>query len=131
MKTLLLALMLMVIAPGLKGQQTISRDSAMIEMANSDVKSFQLERSTWKRFKEHHFPGSSDYFKPTRLNSSDTSLLNDSTYVKAFRAAAYKKTLHRRTAGHKTLLIGGISLAVIAVVSLIILASDPPFGNLQ
>ena len=129
MKTLLLALMLMVAAPELKGQQSISRDSAMIEMANSDVKSFQLERTAWKRFKQHNFPISSDYFKPTRLNSSDTALLNDSTYVRNFRAAAYKKTLHRRTGGHKALLIGGISLAVIAVVSVIILASDPPFSN--
>ena len=40
-----------------------------------------------------------DYFKPSKTTTTDTTLLNDSVYVKAFRSYAYNRTAARRTAG--------------------------------
>jgi hypothetical protein len=104
--------------------QTITHDSAMVESAKEDVRHFKLARSAWQQFKAHHFAYSSDYFKPTTLDARDTSMLKDSTYIKTFEMAAYKKTLHRRTAGHHVLIIGSITVGVVIIVGSIILSSE-------
>ncbi|WPU96683.1 hypothetical protein SNE25_14255 [Mucilaginibacter sabulilitoris] len=125
---ILLFTFFIILAASVSGAQTISRDSAMVESASTDAKNFKLDGSNFKKFKAHHFPATSDYFKPTPLNVSDTTFLKDSTYVKTFRQLAYNKTLHRRTTGHSVLLIGGISVAVVAIVGLIALGSSS-WGN--
>jgi hypothetical protein len=127
MKALLFTSLLMIAAFGTNAQ-TISRDSAMFEIANADAKNFKLDRNTMGKFRERHFPNTSDHFKPTATMVSDTSLLKDSAYVKAFKMAAYQKTLHRRTTGHHVLIIGSIAVAVVVIVGVIALGSWN-FGN--
>ena len=63
--------------------------------AGKDARHFELDRATMKKFKAWHFSSSSDYFKPTANYASDASLLTDSTYVKAFRLAAFYHVLHK------------------------------------
>jgi hypothetical protein len=104
--------------------QTITHDSAMVESAKEDSRRFKLNRSAWQQFKVHHFAYSSDHFKPTALTTRDTFLLKDSAYIKTFKMAAYKKTLHRRTAGHHVLVIGSITLGVVIIVGSILLSSE-------
>ena len=123
MKALLFTF-LITIAAFLTKAQTITHDSAMIECAKEDSKRFKLNRSTWQQFKAHHFAYSSDHFKPTALDARDTSMLKDSTYIKTFKMAAYKKTLHRRTAGHHVLIVGSITLGVVIILGSIILSSE-------
>jgi hypothetical protein len=113
MRTLLFTFLIFItIAAFSTNAQTISRDSAMAERANTDVKGFKLDANTFKQFKARHFAYTSDHFKPTGSIASDTSLLKDSAYVKAFKMAAYKKTLHRRTTGHYVLIVGSIVVVV-------------------
>jgi hypothetical protein len=115
MKALLFTSLLMIAVFG-TNSQTISRDSAMAESANADTKNFKLDQNTMGQFRARHFPNTSDHFKPTASMVSDTSLLKDSAYVKAFKMAAYQKTLHLRTTGHHVLIAG--SILVVAVVVL-------------
>lgn len=117
-----------ILAASVSGAQTISRDSAMIENASTDAKNFKLDGNNFKKFRVHHFPPTSDYFKPTPVNASDITFLKDSTYVKNFRRLAYQKTLKRRKTGHSVLLIGGISVAVVAIAGLIAFGSSS-WGN--
>jgi hypothetical protein len=115
MKALLFTSLLMIAAFGTNAQ-TVSRDSAMFEIASADTKNFKLDQNAMGQFRAHHFPNTSDHFKPTASTVSDTSLLKDSAYVKAFKMAAYKKTLHRRTTGHHVLIAG--SILVVALLAL-------------
>jgi hypothetical protein len=123
MKALLLTFLIMIAAFGMNAQ-TITHDSAMVERAKTDAGGFKLDRSTWHQFKAHHFAYSSDHFKPTALTTRDTFLLKDSAYIKTFKMAAYKKTLHRRTAGHHVWVIGSITLGVVIIVGAVILSSE-------
>jgi hypothetical protein len=104
--------------------QTITHDSAMAERAKTDAGGFKLDQSTWHQFKAQHFAYSSDHFKPTVLTTRDTFLLKDSSYIKTFKMVAYKKTLHRRTAGHHVLVISSIALGVVIIAGYIILSSE-------
>jgi len=73
--------------------QTAPADTAGIKLtakqaaqtAKEDVDIFKLPPDVLKRFKEGHFPRTSDYFKPTKQYASNYALLNDSDYVQAFR----------------------------------------------
>jgi hypothetical protein len=123
MKALLLTFLITIVAFGVNAQ-TITPDSAMVKRAKTDAVGFKLDRSTWHQFKAHNFAYSSDYFKPTALTTRDTFLLKDSSYIKTFKMAAYKKTLHRRTAGHHVLVIGSITLGVVIIVGFILLSSE-------
>lgn len=118
MKTSLFIFFAILVVSG-SAAQTISHDSLMVEIANTDVKTFKLNGNKLKQFRVHHFSPSSDYFKPTPVNTSDTSLLKDSTYIKAFKQAAYNKTLHRRTTGHYVLIIGSIAIGVTLIIAAI------------
>lgn len=57
----------------------------------------------------------SDFFKPTRQTTTDTTLLNDSVYVRAFRSIAYKKTTNRHSAMHYV----GIGAVIVVGLTLI------------
>ena len=126
MKALLFTSLIMIAAFGINAQ-TISRDSAMFEIANADAKNFKLDGNAMGQFRARHFPNTSDHFKPTALMVSDTSLLKDSAYVKAFKMAAYQKTLHRRTTGHHVLIAGSILVVALLVIGYI---AGSGFGNM-
>ncbi|WP_426670907.1 hypothetical protein ACPPVU_06670 [Mucilaginibacter sp. McL0603] len=58
----------------------------------------------------------SDYFKPVASAVSDTTLLTDSVYVKAYREKAWQRTRHRRTAGHYVLIAGIVDAGAAVIV---------------
>jgi hypothetical protein len=65
----------------------------------------------------------SDYFKPSKITTKDTALLNDSVYVKAFRNAAYQHTTVRRTAGHYIAIWGGVAVGIFLIIGFILIAN--------
>ena len=97
-KALIASVMLLLLGTAVTGQ-TLSADS-LTQLVNADVKSFKLNKADFKIFRKDRSKKYSDWFKPVKGNVSDTALLADSAYVKAFRNAAYYKTLKRRTTGH-------------------------------
>jgi hypothetical protein len=100
--------------------QTTHRDS-VVRIAQEDAKNFKLSSADKERFKQDKDNYSSDLFKPTDRIASDNKLLQDSVYVKAFRAAAYSKVRNKRTAGHYVLLGVGGYVVISAVAVLVIL----------
>jgi len=100
--------------------QTTHRDS-VTHIAQEDAKNFKLSDADKERFKQDKDNYSSDLFKPTDRIASDNKLLQDSVYVKAFRAAAYSKARNKRTAGHYVLLGVGGYVVISAVAVLVIL----------
>ncbi len=68
--------------------QIIRRDS-ITKVAESDAKKLKLTKTSIKSFRRNKNNSGSDIFKPTTETTSDVTLLNDSTYVQAFRAKAY------------------------------------------
>ncbi|HVS92001.1 MAG TPA: hypothetical protein VHE59_08230 [Mucilaginibacter sp.] len=86
-------------------------------IALTDARKFKLDKADFEIFRHNRRNSGSDYFKPGKSAVSDTALLKDSVYVKAYRAAAYAKTRHRHTAGHYVLL-GGVAVTVVVLVAL-------------
>lgn len=99
--------------------QSLGKDS-LIKAAHTDAGNFRLNRQNFKAFRKNRSNSYSDLFKPTKANVSDTTLLRDSVYVNAFRNAAYRKTLKRRTTGHY-FLMGGVIYVAITVVATVVL----------
>jgi tRNA U34 2-thiouridine synthase MnmA/TrmU len=116
MKTLTLIFLFLFISVCNAAAQSTKADSTAVKSAKTDVKRFKLEKQVWKQFKQHGFGYTSDYFKPGKTNVSDTNVLNDSVYVKAFRKYAYQKTLHRHTTGHYILIFGGITTVLLLII---------------
>lgn len=97
--------------------QTLSVDSLKI-IAYQDTRKFKLNKADLKTFRKNKNNSTSDYFKPTATYTSNLNFLKDSTYVKAFREAAYIKTKRRKTVAHYVL-VGGIVYAIaIAVITI-------------
>lgn len=94
--------------------QVISAEMAKAK-AQADVQKFKLNKADLKIFKENGKNPNSDFFKPTATYTINSSLLSDSTYVKEFRALAYKKTKRRKTAGYY-ILVGGVAFAVVTAI---------------
>ncbi|MBD1366624.1 hypothetical protein IDJ77_22625 [Mucilaginibacter sp. ZT4R22] len=118
MKTLLVVA-LMILMGGVAYAQTTRADSARILKAvKADLKKFKLDKRLWKDFKDRQFGVTSDHFKPVKASVSDSTLLNDSVYVRAYRAGAAKKTSKRHTTGHYFLFAGGASIIILAAAML-------------
>lgn len=98
-KSFLLSLLIVCFSFGNSFSQTINPDS-LKKIAVADVKQFKLDDKTLKKFKENRSNSTSDFFKPSKLNTSNSALLSDSVYVKAFRKEAYKKTKKANVTGH-------------------------------
>ncbi len=116
MKIIILILLLFDLTSNLFAQDK-KTDSTVLKakFAISDAKHFKLDKQVWKAYRKHGINYTSDYFKPTTINTAHSELLTDSVYVKAFREAAYKKTTRKRTFGHYVLVGGGIYVAAIVV----------------
>jgi len=112
--SLITALLFVHFTTGSLFAQSSHRDS-IINRATAEGRKLRLDSTEWQRFKADKKNYSSDLFKPVPALVSDTSLLRDSAYAKAFRHAAYEKALHRRTAGHY-ILIGGAIVSVVAII---------------
>lgn len=82
--------------------QNINTDSTVskTKIAAEDAKHFKLDKQVWRTNRKAGFDPSSDYFKPNTTNTTHPEWLTDSVYVRAFRNAAYRKNLKRRTIAH-------------------------------
>lgn len=96
----------------------ITDKQSLIRKARKDVANFRLNRTDLKIFKKNKRNDSSDYFIPVKSMVSDTTLLSDSTYVKAFRRYAYIKTRSRVNTGIYAL-VGGGPLLIILVYAIL------------
>jgi hypothetical protein len=100
--------------------QATHRDS-LAKAAQADAKTFRLDNATWKKYKRK-LPSTSDHFKPTEANQKN-ALLNDSSYVKAYRKEAFKNNEHRRTPWHYVLVVGSIlAIGYVALATYIVSA---------
>jgi hypothetical protein len=70
-----------------------------------DTRGFKLESEQKKDLKKGLLTKNSDYFKPTTLYCSDPQMLHDSTYVREFREAAYRRAGHH--SGSRVVFVAG------------------------
>ena len=73
-----------------------SNPKKIVKQARRDVRHFRLNRTDYKKFMKDRRNPNSDFFKPVNSMVRDTTLLRDSTYVKAFRSTAFLKTRSRQ-----------------------------------
>ena len=117
-KTLfLIALFFCFIATDLSAQT--NNPKAVIKQAKGDVRRFRLNRADYRKFMKDRRNVNSDYFKPLKSMVRDTTLLSDSTYIKAFRSTAYRKTRSRQLNTH-IYIVGGVVFSVTAVTVIMI-----------
>ena len=119
-KVLIFSLMLVLQTAMQVDAQVLNKDS-VVKVANSDAQRFKLGNEELRRFRKNNYNANSDLFKPAASAISDSTLLNDSAYVTAYRIAAYDRTVKRRTTGHKLLLGGGIYVAATVLATFITL----------
>ena len=109
-------------------QGTENNNDAIIMAAKKDAKNFRFNEGNKKAIIKNLHNPESDYFKPTSMYVSQSSLLNDSLYVKTFKIYANKKIRSRRTT--KTLLfVGGGVIIVLATVIAAAVAAGPGLTN--
>jgi hypothetical protein len=120
LKVLIISLVLISAASNNLIAQTASKDS-LIKIAQADVKYFKLNSEDFTIFRKNKGNYTSDFFKPKVGAVSDTLLLKDSVYVKAYRQAAYNKSLKKRTVGHYMLVGGAVYVGVTVVVAIVAL----------
>ena len=107
-------------AIGSKAQMT-DRES-ILTAAKIDAYKFHLSKVDLKKFKRSGRKSTSDFFKPLKENISDSTLVDDSLYVKKYREITYRKTLKRHNVAYYTFL--GVSVyAASVLVTLILLAT--------
>ena len=110
-------LFLMIITNKLSAQSMVQIDSIRA-IAYTDAKKFKLSSEDLKTFKKNKkttYKSSSDHFKPDTVLASNKNLLNDSTYVQAFREEAFTLT-KKRTPGHYLPWIISISLFIVIFI---------------
>ena len=93
-------------------QDSLAGVARIINMATTDGRRLRLSTAQRQKFNAEKKNAGSDLFKPALNTVSDTLMLSDSVYTKAFRTAAYKKAFgyRKRTTGHY-ILVGGIVAA--------------------
>jgi hypothetical protein len=97
------------------GNEALHSDtSAAVKQAQRDAHKFKLDKADLQIFRQNRQNSTSDFFKPTTATTSNPALLQDSAYVKAYRAEAYHRTLDRRSTGHR-ILFDGLIVAEVAV----------------
>ena len=109
-------------------------DKKTIKIARTDVgRRFTLSKSEIKEFRKNRSNQNSDLFKPKPGAVSDTTLLADSTFVKAYRNFAYIKA---RSNVDSPIIIAVGTAAILSWVALAVLflndlsEVDLDFGSL-
>lgn len=101
----------------LLAQMPARRDS-VVKIAQKDAQELKLSKADLKIFRRDRTNQSGDFFEPDKTTTPDTTLLRDPVYVKAFRATAYKRYKHKRTAAHYAI-IGEVFLTSVFVILLV------------
>lgn len=116
-------LLLIFIMSGRLYAQEIRSDSLEIKrkIAFSDGKYFKSTKQIRKAYRKHTLSNTSDYFNPTNKSVSNSDLLKDSTFVQAYKQAAYNNSV-KNIKIDRTIIIGGsiIIAGAIAVAVIII-----------
>lgn len=116
MLKVLISALILLSTVSILAQTTDSR--SLIRKARTDVVNFKINKTDLKEFKKNKRNDSSDFFKPVKSMVSDTTLLTDSIYVKAFRGYAYVKTRSRVNTGIYALVGGGIIIGYLTFIVL-------------
>ena len=90
--------------------------SASVKQAQRDAHKFKLSKADLKIFRQNRKNATSDFFKPTTATTANAALLQDSTYVKAYRAEAFHNALGQRTTAHYILVDGFIVVDVAVAI---------------
>ncbi|RYE11503.1 MAG: hypothetical protein EOP44_01340 [Sphingobacteriaceae bacterium] len=129
MKRMLCLLFLLI---SLKVQaQTAQPDSVTIrKIASRDAdRSYKLNRTIRKAFRNKQLYSTSDYFKPNANTTKNTTLLTDSGYVKAYRHIAFDNTVNQIRLNRSKIVIIGIVVAGVAVIVVAIIKLVEAFAN--
>ncbi len=104
-------------------QDSITYNTKITIDAKWDARKIRLARTNREKFNASGKNPNSDLFKPRNELVSNTALLVDSVYVKAFRLAAYKKALaYKKGSVAHCFLIGGLTIVgVYATIGLILM----------
>ena len=125
-KYLSLTIVILLSLLALKAQAQNLREDSIKKIAITDAKKFKLDKADLRVFRRNRSNLASDYFKPVRAAVSDTALLKDSVYVKAYREKAWNRTRHRRTVWHYAwmteAIVGGAE--VVALISFLIIHAN-------
>ena len=87
-----------------------------VKQAEKDAHGFKLSKADLKIFRQNRKNSTSDFFKPTTTSTANAAMLQDSVYVKAYRAEAYHNALGQRTTAHYILVDGFIVVDVAVAV---------------
>ncbi|HEY0056416.1 MAG TPA: hypothetical protein VGB63_13765 [Pedobacter sp.] len=98
-------------------------DKTIIKIARTDViRRFKLTEPEFQQFKKDKRNSTSDLFKPKSKRVSDTTLLADSVYSKAYRNYAYIKA--RGKADSTVIMIVGGTIIIVCVAVAVYLLND-------
>lgn len=90
-----------------------------IKQAEKDAHGFRLNKADLKLFRQNRKNSTSDLFKPTAATTANAAMLQDSVYVKAYRAEAYHNALGQRTTAHY-ILVDGFIVVDVAVAAYVL-----------
>ena len=90
-----------------------------VKQAEKDAHGFKLSKADLKIFRQNRKHSTSDFFKPTTATTANAAMLQDSVYVKAYRAEAYHNALGQRTTAHY-ILVDGFILVDVAVAAYVL-----------
>jgi len=101
------------------------------EIAFADAKHFRINKQIFKACRKKLATETSDYFKPNEVGIQNKSLLQDSDYVKAYKIAAYNRTLRQIKLNKTIIITGGIVIVgIVALYVLIIKALGSAFSDI-
>jgi hypothetical protein len=101
------------------------------EIAFADAKHFRINKQIFKVCRKKLATETSDYFKPNEVGIQNKSLLQDSDYVKAYKIAAYNRTLRQIKLNKTIIITGGIVIVgIVALYVLIIKALGSAFSDI-
>jgi len=103
--------------PGNDGMQADT--TIAVKQAEKDAHNFRLSKANLKIFRRNRKNSTSDFFKPTVASTANTAMLQDSVYVKAYRAEAYHQALGQRTTAHY-ILVDGFIVVDVAVAAYVL-----------
>lgn len=111
--------------------QTSKPDSVTIrKTAIRDAdRSFKLNRTIRKAFRNKQLYSTSDYFKPNLNTTKNSELLTDSTYVKNFRHVAFDDTVNQIRLNRSKIVIIGAVIVGVAIISVLIIKLIEGFAN--
>lgn len=131
MKCRLSLLILLILSLKLQAQTAQPDSAAIRKTAIRDAdKSFKLNKTIRKAFRNKQLYSTSDYFKPNLNTTKNSELLTDSNYVKNFRHVAFDDTVNQIRLNRSKIVIVGVVVAGAAAVAVVILVKlAEAFGN--